>query len=313
MDAIGVDKFTRGVSACVLTHAHTDHMAGLTRALESRQQMVHCSRDTLGLLAATGKPTRNLVAHPYYSWFRLTENTRCVFLESNHCIGGTMLLLEGAQTRERMLYTGDMRYEVPDEVPDRLRKYLRIGQSPARWCLDDTLVHHRALPDRRQMCDEVLRLVRNTRGLVHLRGELLGQEQITAALLEAGMPVHVKGAEPHARMRYYLEATRQGSLIRGLVADPADARVHVCKYQLWDHVYDLRVHLGVRWHSEVAKLDPDKHPVVKDPLDDRLVHVAFTSHASGNELRGFVRVLGLTDKRRIADTVKGCRTGIVRI
>lgn len=308
MDAIAVDRFTRGVDACVLTHAHTDHTSGLDRV----RQSVHCSEQTLGLLATMGRPTRQLVGHPYYKWFRLTPNTNCVFLQANHCLGSAMLLLESAHTRQRMLYTGDMRYEDPERMPARLRKCVR-EQLPAQWCMDDSLVEHRQLPARAHMCDEVVRLATEANGPVHLRGELLGQEPVIAALLAAGVTVHVQDEETHARLRYYLTTTKQRGLLRGVLPDVDLAQVHVARQPLRGHTYALRIHLGVRWHSQVAGRDPHKHPVVHDPSHPELVHVAYTSHASGNELRGFIRSLGLLDKRRVAETVKGCRTGIIRI
>lgn len=119
------DKFHSDASLFLLTHAHADHLTGLSN--KSFFGEVLCSLETKQLLEKKdrySKPARlTLTALPYNEPHKVEGYDITVTLvPANHCLGSTMFLIE---SRERnVLITGDCRCE-------------------QWWC--DTLVRHPSL------------------------------------------------------------------------------------------------------------------------------------------------------------------------
>jgi len=129
--SISVDDFSLAASFYMLTHAHSDHMRGLSKHFGKNRQgsKIYCTRVTmdLSIMAIQGLDQHNFHIIPYNQAFRLNQSVTVWSFPSYHCDGACMFLFE-ILGELRIVYTGDFRFHnemrknslLTDMVIDRL-------------------------------------------------------------------------------------------------------------------------------------------------------------------------------------------------
>ena len=119
-----VDDFSKGASLYFLTHAHTDHLYGLSD--NWRHGKLYCTQITKQLLllkfpSLDAKLIRTLeIGQKKLIMLENSEFSLSVtVLDAQHCAGSSMYLFESKQIG-RVLHTGDFRYEDNDKIPEEL-------------------------------------------------------------------------------------------------------------------------------------------------------------------------------------------------
>lgn len=111
---VAVDCFTRPAALYVLTHAHTDHLAGLDSP--NFNGRVHCHHTTKRILATLPRYRHlgaRIVGHHYNQQFTGIVDGAAVgitLIALDHCPGSAMALIEGAHG-DAVLVTGDIKAE----------------------------------------------------------------------------------------------------------------------------------------------------------------------------------------------------------
>ena len=191
--SIFVDVFPlplRGGGVYVLTHAHSDHMAGLDRGW--RNGLLHCTKDTAQLLTFRFGISSILRIHSLEEPFAIedpgnpTLQITGTFVDANHCPGAAMLVLEGCPHGPPIVNTGDFRFSPTMLNSHALR---RVAQQGPRLYFDASCAHPKLaeIPTKSAsigMLHDILDNHRTAKILLH--SHQLGDEE----LLESVADVH---------------------------------------------------------------------------------------------------------------------------
>ena len=106
-DAYDEDKPVR-----VVTHAHADHMAGLSQSLRTCEKvlMTAATRDLIEVIRGPLFLNRGLVETLEYGRTIHYDGERITLFKADHILGAAQVLVENAEGR-RMVFTGDFRLE----------------------------------------------------------------------------------------------------------------------------------------------------------------------------------------------------------
>lgn len=125
---IFVDKFLKDGNVFLLTHAHTDHLRGLTKKFSKKKKelksKIYCTLITAKLttMVVNGLTMDDFVIVNYDESFSPVDNVTVWAFPAYHCDGSCMFLFElnnleekekDMQPTTRILYTGDFRFH-PD-------------------------------------------------------------------------------------------------------------------------------------------------------------------------------------------------------
>ena len=113
---IYVDVFTAECGVFFLTHAHADHMQGLHATWN--RGLIHCSHLTAKFLTRRKAcSSRILRPHALEEPFQVMDplargssaQVTATFVDSCHCPGSVMVVVEGVGSNAAIINTGDMR------------------------------------------------------------------------------------------------------------------------------------------------------------------------------------------------------------
>jgi hypothetical protein len=117
---VSVDDFTQPTLVFMLTHAHSDHMKGLTKHFKTKKNgaKIYTTQVTCDLsrTAVKGLELDDFVIIPYDTPHHLNDTVTVWAFPAYHCDGSCMFLFEiNAKTGDekkllRILYTGDFRF-----------------------------------------------------------------------------------------------------------------------------------------------------------------------------------------------------------
>ncbi|KAH6562372.1 hypothetical protein BASA50_006544 [Batrachochytrium salamandrivorans] len=319
---IQVDQFGRdpSVAVYILTHAHSDHMCGLSSHLMDTP--VYCSLITAQLLLSTVDDTNrkrwhhNLVQVAFNRPYLIKlKNDRCVqatFLPAHHCPGSAMILLQG--DRGTVLCTGDFRAEESIKAHFAAIEGLKVDS----LYLDTTFAHSNwaHLPSRLESANALVEMIKRlpTTVMVQLKSSTIGYEYLWIHLAQY---FHTKIYVSKSRKEKYVlidkcqrsedDLFNQSKISLYLTTDERNARffVDTCstivtakKKHCLVHVLPSAMFWGLgsegdatshhtNWNI-VAGL-PDF--VVQDSRDDMSFRLLYSMHSSLSELIAFVSTL----------------------
>ena len=132
--SIFVDVFPQpllGGGVYVLTHAHSDHMAGLSKGW--RHGFIHCTKPTADLLTSRFGMSSILRIHCLDVPLDIEDPSKPrrqitgTFVDANHCPGAAMIVLEGCDDGPPIVNTGDFRFSPTMLDSDALRRVAKQG------------------------------------------------------------------------------------------------------------------------------------------------------------------------------------------
>jgi len=102
---IFIDEFSTNDGFHFLTHAHQDHMVGLTKTFTTTIYTSKITRDLVMLQKPKFTKSRFIIVKKRHE---LLPNVFVTTMDSNHCIGSVMFLFE--IEHQKVLYTGDFKW-----------------------------------------------------------------------------------------------------------------------------------------------------------------------------------------------------------
>lgn len=129
---IAIDRFrpqATPLQFVCLTHAHFDHLMGLSKTFPSRQQIpaqIVCTPETMALTmtAVKGLNPESFLRLPWAKPYHLLPQVTVTLFPSHHCDGSSMFLFEIESVKKttiNILYTGDFRYTKPEPLLRTIR------------------------------------------------------------------------------------------------------------------------------------------------------------------------------------------------
>lgn len=312
-----VDRFLprggRSVAArfTLLTHAHADHLLGLTC---SRVSPVYCTKESAAIASlrtgasekcfkhlALGVPT-DIYADDDASNLVATVTA----LSADHCLGAAMFIVDGAFGR--ILHTGDFRYSIP--VAASIRQF---AGTVDRLFLDCTYCHPSfCFPSQMKEMDRIVATVADAwRGGsgsdIFIGGDGLGKEELYVEIAKRCQArIHVN----HARYRTIAAANPDlakawfaqrapGSCCSqplsqvqplGATLDRSEKRAAIFVVPWWTISCEFLASWSARTGRDATAILPTACP---SRLQASIPGLRFTysSHSSFEELREFVRAL----------------------
>jgi DNA cross-link repair 1A protein len=288
---IDVDQFTSRTDIGFLSHFHSDHTNGLDTFLESNRGIIYCSEVTKRLVMAR---------HPKISTERFTvispnENlvipnilVSVTVYNANHCAGSLMFLFTTPR-HERILYTGDFRFERNTFSYDFISEMFSELNNVDQLYIDTTFAHeyYLDLPTRNESIDIIINLIqKNTKRRVVLCFDVLGSETI---LIQLSQRLNVK---------FYLDSTVKPTrrvelemLCKECLTSDHTSKYHVTikenlpKLSEIDNLLILPSTMWsiIEWEQTFGMMDKTSCKKVKN-----FHYVIFSMHSSLQEARFFV-------------------------
>lgn len=259
-----IDDFRRRAGApvpelCFLSHMHEDHTLGLQRKLYNGPQ-IYCSAATKEMVLnfrtnygngplkyshlrpeIGGRDLLKVldIDKPYQISYQ-GDFIQVTFIETSHCPGAVMILIQPRFIGQAVLFTGDIRCE-PVELT-RLRRtptlfpFLReFGSSEVTLYVDSTYIQHelplKPYPPNAEGVAQIVDLLLKYPPQVQfcIADQCTGHEQVLIALAEAlNTRVHMDAY----MLDYYSSAARHSALATELVqhstTDLGGSRIHFC-------------------------------------------------------------------------------------
>ena len=308
---IYVDYFGRAGIGYLLTHAHVDHMRGLSDSWCRGE--IHCTPTTARLLLAhyPGFRSRLLRTHEYEEPFEVGGNTgfTATFIDANHCSGSAMIVFEGLPGGP-VVNTGDFRYSDRMLQSPALRRVTRrFGalQRVQQLRLDVSWANIPVLPSKQHSADCLLDIIASCSDRIFMRSHLGDEEMLRAiALRHPGKKLWFID-----QRRYHEFSVAEPSLAASQAAmlhQEPDENVRFVIVRKWtDRFSDRRLRdasgIGICTSTLwFARAGMDMHSPV---FDDPLWRVPFSMHSSGEELQTLVSFLDPAVIRPICDPIIG--------
>lgn len=312
-----VDRFeVRGGRTAVprftlCTHAHADHLSGLSIA---SFPPVYCTKATAAIASLrTGAPNTRFRHLPLnqatkiYADDNVEELVATVTaLSANHCLGAAIFIIDGPFGR--ILHTGDFR-----NSPELARSIRPYAGTVDLLLLDCTYCHPSfVFPSQAQGILQIVSVVAKTwcRGLgddVFIGGDTLGKEELYIEIAMACQTrirvghdryATIVAAHPVAASTFFLPPPPNSSrshVLSKVHAAPKDgsgrrelSAIHVVPW--WAVTKKSLASWTTRRRRRVTVLLPTACPS-RLGLDSPGVRVLYSSHSSYSELRDFVRIL----------------------
>lgn len=174
-----IDDFTSHQPFHFLTHAHHDHLRGLSKKWFTRNtnSMIVTTRVTIDLLVMD-KPFLKDCFHVVHfnQWNTIKDGLRVFVLSAQHCDGSAMFYFE-IDAKIGLLYTGDFRFVESS--------YVHL-KSPDRLFFDDTMQFvDFPIPSLQQSCDYLqFKIAEFPHGPIYIHSNILGIEMLLKALIQ---------------------------------------------------------------------------------------------------------------------------------
>ena len=315
---ISVDRFDQDnfkSSVYFLSHCHSDHTKGLDnhfiKHLEENNKFLYCSEITKTILNAKrdlihSNNIKELRVHsPVIIDFK-DENISTVFvtvtlITAGHCPGSVMFLFENND--KKILYTGDFRIN-PNDFPKIkcLHDYDGKNFYPKKFnkiYLDTTFLNlkYSKIPTRKESIEEIRRVAKNwldrdSKNVVFFKlPYIYGPEYVfkeVSMVLDKKVHVQDTVCEVYNRIQEiapYITNDSNSTPLHGCIRLHDYSREHICIRNI-DEKNILNIHISVtKWGG---KLDSGKISEW-DEKKERLFSVCYSSHASCDELKAFVK------------------------
>lgn len=172
-----------------LSHFHSDHYEGISLKLfQNTNKLIYCSELTGNLLYKAFKiPKKSIQTLTLGVKHQISLQNKKIFVtlfNANHCSGSVMFLFENIETREKILYTGDFRFEdyvltefMDEEIINEIKNVEKI-YIDTTFC--DSFYEY--LPSRNETINVICNLIDKHQGKVYILTEVLGSECIILAL-----------------------------------------------------------------------------------------------------------------------------------
>lgn len=191
-DSVGasIDNFKNTSSdTFFLSHFHADHYNGISaKMFQSSNKYIYCSELTATLLIKAFKiPSSSVKSLTLGTQHQIMVKKRKIFVtlfNANHCPGSVLFLFENFETKEKILYTGDFRFEdytLEDLVVNQMiQEVYKID----KLFIDTTFCEefYEDLPTRNDSIEQVCKLIDGHKGKVYISMEVLGSECLILAL-----------------------------------------------------------------------------------------------------------------------------------
>jgi hypothetical protein len=216
---IKIDLFTgKTPRYFLLTHAHMDHMKGLTEHFHRKEGngKIYCTRITADLakIQVKGLREEDFVILKYKENFQLNDRVSVYCVQSYHCDGSCMFLFNidviGKDKNVRILYTGDFRF-----LPSMRKDSILSNGFVDRLYYDDTFdaltgVYDTIYPsyhDSYMVFKKTIQilLTKYPEGPIQINASVLGFEPILRELgLTYSLSKNLKGTPRGNQLRYLL-------------------------------------------------------------------------------------------------------------
>jgi len=109
---VACDSFDETRPLRVVTHAHADHLMGLSQSLENCKKvlMTPATKDLVNVLRSQITPAKSVIETLDYGRTLQHNEERITFFKADHILGAAQVLVEGHE-EERIVYTGDFRID----------------------------------------------------------------------------------------------------------------------------------------------------------------------------------------------------------
>lgn len=286
IDGTGIqtDSF-HGSEPVLLSHYHQDHMQGLSRPKGRRASphrrdanghRIYCSSITASLLCRIDRVSeeRLRVVEPGQR-FEPHPGVSVTALESNHCLGSLMFLIE--TNGRRILYTGDFR------LNDGIRQSCAPLAGLDELHVDSTYDQpHYRFPPQHEAVEQVLQIIRRSRTrVVNVAAYTIGKDRVLQAIhAEFREPIYVTEQKYEVYQAIGLEhlATRNKDETRFR----AYSRGYFGQYFKMGREYrsgHSLVIIPTGWAVDVDEQDPYYH------------YVAYSEHCDYAELTEFKQIV----------------------
>jgi hypothetical protein len=293
--SVAVDDFSRHADLFFLTHAHVDHMRGLT---DGFAQPIHCTEQTASLLQLRFPRVKTVELECYRSL--LLDGLVVTCIPAAHCPGSVMFKFE-SETKV-WLHTGDFRFD-----PRMLQEQHLTERAFDEVHLDTTFAwpEFEDIPTKRAGTAALLGLIEEHGAdkQVYIECDMLGTEAVLTA---------VQGFFKSPAIHVVSEERRNVLQLLGIDGVTADAKAS--RFHFVPHLYLTGVERGEEGY--IDRRDPSclfikpsmqffRHKSVfahsdKPCLQDGVWHCKYSLHSSMAELRQFVS--GLRPKTLKATT-----------
>ena len=314
-----MDSFRRPGGVYVCTHTHVDHLSGLpmrsTRVPQAatgrwRHGLLHCTRTTASyLLAMTHVHERVLRVHELETEFDIEdpggEIARAWFVDSNHCPGSVMVVLQftgsvsaslGKFEDQFVLNTGDFRWHDGLRDSPALR---RVASAHCKLlCLDVSFASapFSRFPTKAESIETLHSLIEGFPSDQHffLHSHCLGDEELLAAVAGRGERLLFTDTGRFNEVRIADPQLCQASCtLLGPNVTVANYRFVIVANSRARHVDarlsgidGIEVSCSTLWWTKHAGSIRDLHQPVYDPITG-IHHVLWAMHSSPQEIQLF--------------------------
>lgn len=226
---IRIDDFVRSkhVSCFLLTHAHYDHMKGLTEHFpvkRATRPKIYCTQVTANLaqLAVRGLSADYFVPMPYLQPFHLSGDLTVWAIPSYHCDGAAMFLFElhnrasnTSQPTQRILYTGDFRYHTEFRQETLLTEYM-IHRMYYDDMFDEITEVYPTYEETFQELERVIANLQSDYARIYINASILGFEPLLRTYAEKyqctfGLSPQLRGTVRGDQLQYLLDDKLDGT------------------------------------------------------------------------------------------------------
>jgi len=319
-----------------LTHAHKDHMIGLS---DVSDHFVFCSQITCDLvlqmfpsLSGILRPLEMCVSHclplPSIGTEEEGGTINVTLLPAFHCPGSSMFLFVGSFGR--ILHTGDCRFD--SEMVPFLEKYvLEFGSANIDQLILDTTfcsLNSVQFPSREQATEQVIEIIASSsvNSQIFLESGLLGTEEVLVAV---GKRYNTKVSVEKTKFQ---SISPLSDISPFLTLDPTTTRIHCCPHQTFSSLISSNPNIRKRRKGVSLQSDEKERILIKPStqwfrLNERnsigsskflkrpakefgVWHVLFSIHSSFKELE---QLVGILKPKFIIPTTTHCPIAFERL
>ena len=303
--SIFVDVFPqplRGGGVYVLTHAHSDHMAGLRKGWKIG--FIHCTKGTAQLLTFRFGISSILRIHCLEVPFAIEDPSNPkrhitgTFVDANHCPGAAMLVLEGFDDGPPIVNTGDFRFSSTMLHSHALR---RVAKQGPRLYFDASCAHPKlaAIPTKSASIGMLHDVLDNhTTDNILLHSHQIGDEELLESVacshnmlwFAADSEDRFKELEITHHSFWMSKCRRLAQHGPGLphIIIVKNARARQTDPRLMDMHGGIEINCSVLWWAKSRMQMPVNEHDIEPVLKNGMWHVMLSHHSSLNEQRHFV-------------------------
>ena len=294
----------------LLSHFHSDHTVGLTRAFKAG--VIFCTEATARLVVASLGVAQHRVVPLRLNQENRIENARVVAIDANHCPGSCMFLVKTPSGKTH-LHTGDCRWCVSSPSHRALLERLAVWGNPRI----DTLLLDTTYCDARFDFSSQERAIADARAIVATRGSNPRTLVVFGSYVVGKERLALGCVPPQTRLGVTREKMRVINMLGFPLADLARFSADRATTRFWlvgmhelrlDAIEALLKRFRPRFDNVLAVRPTGWARTVSVRASERgdviVACVPYSEHSSFSELRDMVRVLS---PRVIVPTVASSR------